>query len=115
MKKKKTMKQKIVFYVMSVSISLGILLTITMIVNSFVSTSSILSDNLQTMAKTSSQNISSNLHLLTDRMANLALESELLEDSLNTGKKQEILDERKTRIEFVWLAVYDLEGQKFYY
>ncbi len=114
MKKKKTMKQKIVFYVMSVSISLGILLTITMIVNSFVSTSSILSDNLQTMAKTSSQNISSNLHLLTDRMANLALESELLEDSLNTGKKQEILDERKTRIEFVWLAVYDLEGQKLY-
>lgn len=114
MEKKKTMKQKIVFYVMSVSILLGILLTITMIVNSFVSTNSILLDNLQMMAKTSSQNVSSNLHLLADRMANLALEKELLEDSANTSQKQEVLNERKTRIEFVWLAAYDPDGQKLY-
>lgn len=114
MEKKKTMKQKIVSYVMSVSILLGVVLTIIMIINSFVSTSSILSDNLQMMAKTSSQNVSSNLHLLTDRMANLSLEKALLDESASIQEKQEVLDERKTRIEFVWLAVYDLEGQKLY-
>lgn len=114
MEKKKTMKQKIVSYVMRVSILLGVVLTIIMIVNSFVSTSSILSDNLQMMAKTSSQNVSSNLHLLTDRMANLALEKTLLDESADIEEKQEVLDERKTRIEFVWLAVYDLDGQKLY-
>lgn len=114
MKKKKTMKQKIVSYVMGVSILLGIVLTATMIVNSFVSTNSILLDNLQMMAKTSSQNVSSNLHLLTDRMANLSLEKTLLDDSASIKEKQAVLDERKTRIEFVWLAVYDLEGQKLY-
>lgn len=114
MEKKKTMKQKIVSYVMSVSILLGVVLTIIMIINSLVSTSSILSDNLQMMAKTSSQNVSSNLHLLTDRMANLSLEKALLDESAGIKEKQEVLDERKTRIEFVWLAVYDLEGQKLY-
>ena len=105
MGKKKTMKQKIVSYVVRVSILLGVVLTIIMIVNSFVSTSSILSDNLQMMAKTSSQNISSNLHLLTDRMANLSLEKALLDESASIQEKQEVLDERKTRIEFVWLAM----------
>lgn len=114
MGKKKTMKQKIVSYVMHVSILLGIVLTIIMIVNSFVSTSSILLDNLQIMAKTSSQNVSSNLHLLTDRMASLSLENTLLDESASIQEKQEVLDERKTRIEFVWLAVYDLDGQKLY-
>ena len=78
MEKRKTIKQTIVFYVMSVSIMLGVLLTIVMIISSFVSTDTILLENLQMMAKTSSQNISANLHLLTDRMANLALEPALI-------------------------------------
>lgn len=111
---RKTIKQKIVFYVMSVSILLGVLLTLVMIISSFVSTNSILLDNLQMMAKTSSQNVSSNLHLLTDRMANLSLESTLTDKNASDEAKQQILDERKTRIEFVWLAAYDLNGQKLF-
>ncbi|MBO5485000.1 MAG: methyl-accepting chemotaxis protein [Lachnospiraceae bacterium] len=114
MKKRKTMKQKIVFYVMSVSILLGVLLTLVMIISSYISTDSILLDNLQMMAKTSSQNVSSNLHLLTDRMANLSLEKELSDEQADNSTKQQTLDERKTRIEFVWLAAYDINGQKLY-
>ena len=57
MKKKRTIKQTIEFYVMSVAISLGVLLTIVMIISSFISTDTILLDNLQLMAKTSSQNV----------------------------------------------------------
>lgn len=114
MKKKRTIKQKIVFYVMSVSILLGVLLTTIMIISSYVSTNSVLLDNMQMMAKTSSQNVSSNLHLLTDRMAALSLESTLSDENASQEDKQNILDERKTRIEFVWLAVYDLNGTKLY-
>ncbi len=114
MEKRKTIKQTIVFYVMSVSIMLGVLLTIVMIISSFVSTDTILLENLQMMAKTSSQNISANLHLLTDRMANLALEPALIEEKVSKEKKQEVLKERETRIEFVWLGGYDLSGKKQY-
>lgn len=114
MEKKKTIKQIIVFYVMSVSIMLGVLLTAVMIISSFVSTGSILLENLQMMAKTSAQNVSANLHLLTDRMANLSLEDALVEPGASGEAKQEVLDERESRIEFVWLAGYDLSGQKLY-
>lgn len=114
MKKKRTIKQIIEFYVMSVAILLGVLLTLVMIVSSFVSTDAILLDNLQLMAKTSSQNIGSNLHLLTDRMANLALEQVLTDEGASLEEKQQVLDERETRIEFVWLGGYDLSGKKLY-
>ncbi|MDO4168005.1 MAG: methyl-accepting chemotaxis protein [Eubacteriales bacterium] len=114
MNKRKTMKQKIILYVMGASIILGVLLTLVMIISSFVSTNAILLDNLQMMAKTSSQNVSSNLHLLTDRMADLALESVLSDPTVENAEKQELLDERKTRIEFVWLAAYDTNGKKLY-
>lgn len=114
MKKRKTIKKTIVSYVMAVSIILGGLLTVVMIISSFFSTDSILLDNLRMMAKTSSQNISSNLHLLTDRMANLALEEALLDDAAGVEEKQQVLDERESRIEFVWLAGYDLNGNKLY-
>lgn len=114
MEKKKTIKQIIVFYVMSVSITLGTLLTVVMIISSFVSTDSILLENLQMTAKTSSQNVSANLHLLTDRMANLALEDVLTEPGASKEEKQKVLDERESRIEFMWLGGYDLSGQKLY-
>lgn len=114
MKKKRTIKQTIELYVVSVAVILGVLLTAVMIVSSFISIDKILLDNLQLMAKTSSQNVGANLHLLTDRMANLSLEKELAEEQSTSEEKQKILDERETRIEFVWLGGYDLSGKKIY-
>ncbi len=114
MKKKRTIKQTIEFYVMTVAILLGVLLTLTMIVSSFISTDAVLLDNMQMMAKTASQNVGANLHLLTDRMANLALEQTLTDEKASVKEKQQVLDERETRIEFVWLAGYDLSGKKLY-
>lgn len=114
MKKKRTIKQTIEFYVMSVAILLGALLTIIMIISSFISTDKILLEDLQLIAKTSSQNVGANLHLLTDRMANLSLEQALTEEGSSVQEKQEVLDERETRIEFVWLGGYDLSGKKLY-
>ena len=70
--KQKTIKQKIVSNVMITSILLGVLLTALMVISNIISTRHILLDNMQMMAKIASQDISANLHLLTDRIANLS-------------------------------------------
>lgn len=114
MNKKRNIKQIIVFYVTSISVSLGVVLTVLMIITALASTSAVLRDDLQIIARTSAQNISSNLHLLTDRMDSLAQEVELADTSLSNEEKQQILDARKQRIEFVWIAAYDALGEKMY-
>lgn len=114
MKKKRNIKQIVVFYVTSISVFLGVVLTILMIVTSLASTSSILCDSLQATVRTASQNISSNLHLLADRMDALAQKEELTASNLSAEEKQQILEEQKRRIEFVWIAAYDAAGQKIY-
>ena len=114
MKKKRNIKQIIVFYVTSISVSLGVILIILMVITAFMSTSSVLCDDLPIIARTSAQNISSNLHLLTDRMDSLAQEKELTNASLTNEQKQQILIAEEKRIEFVWIAVYDASGEKLY-
>jgi len=113
-KKQKTIKQKIVSNVMTTSILLGILLTASMVISNIISTKYLLLDNMQIMAKIASQDISANLHLLTDRIANLSLEEVLTDDSAGAEEKRHVLEERESRIEFVWLAVYDKTGVKLY-
>lgn len=114
MKKTRNIKQIIVFYVTSISVFLGVVLTVLMIVTALASTSSVLLDSLQITARVSSQNISSNLHLLTDRMDSLAQEKGLADVSVSGDQKQQIIDGYKQRIEFVWIAAYDMSGQKMY-
>lgn len=114
MKRKRTIKQKIVGYVMSLVFILVLLFTAVMVISSLISTKVLLLDNMQMMAKISAQNISSNLHLLADRMANLALEEVLTDDMASLEEKQAVLDERESRIEFVWLAAYDGQGEKLF-
>lgn len=113
-KREKGIQQKIIFCVMSVSVLLGVLLIAAMIVSNLMTTKTLLLDNMQMMAKISSQNISSNLHLLTDRMADLALEEVLTDEAADETAKLEVLEERESRIEFVWLAAFDREGRKLY-
>ena len=112
--KKQSIKQIIVVYVTSISVSLGIVLTLLMIIAALTSTSSVLHDSLQMAVNTSSQNISSNLHLLTDRMDSLIQEANLSNDYVPDEQKQQILDKYEQRIEFVWIAAYDGSGKKIY-
>lgn len=113
-KKIKSIKQKIIFYVMSVAVILGVCTCSIMVFSCFKLTDYVLKDNLQMMAKASAKNISANLHLLTDRILALSLEKDLKDEEKSNEEKLKILEERKTRIEFVWLAVYDLNGKKIY-
>ena len=112
--KTRNIKQIIVYYVTMLSVLLGVVLILLMVVTSLTSTSSVLKDSLQVTARISAQNLSSNLHLLADRMDSLAQEKALSDVSLGNGQKQQVLSEYKQRIEFVWIAAYDLSGQRLY-
>ncbi len=70
--KTRNIKQIIVYYVTMLSVLLGVVLILLMVVTSLTSTSSVLKDSLQVTARISAQNLSSNLHLLADRMDSLA-------------------------------------------
>lgn len=114
MKRFHNLKQKIIFYVMSVAILLAVLITVIMSIGNISSTNATLLDNMQTTARIASQSISSNLHLLTERMYNLSKEPILRDDSSTAEQRQKCLDDTKNEIEFVWLSAYDLSGRKIY-
>lgn len=114
MKKFNNLKQKIIFYVMSVSILVSIIITAIMSVASIRSTNSILLDNTQITARIAAQSISSNLHLLTERMYNLSSEQIFLDNSISISEKQARIDDIELLIEFVWLSAYDTSGNKIY-
>ena len=85
MQKLKKIKGKIISYVMCVAILLTILVTAIMAFGTIRSTNSVLLDNMQITARIASQSISSNLHLLTERMYNLSIEPIFLNPSKNLG------------------------------
>lgn len=114
MREKKSIKQIIVFYVTFISVILGIVLILLMVAASLFSTSSVLRDSLQVTARIAAQNFSSNLHMLADRIDSIAQESVLSGGEVSDSVKQQLLDDKKLRIEFVWIAVYGLSGNKMY-
>ena len=114
MKKQRNLKQKIHFYVMAVAVLVSILVMAIISVGSIRSTNAILLDNMQITARIAAQNISSNLHLLTERMYNFSQETVLTDGTVSGEEKQARLDEIKLQIEFVWLSAYDTSGNKLY-
>ena len=92
MKKYRNLKHKITFYVMSASIIITLLITKIMYGGSVRSTDATVLDNMQITARISAQNISSNLHLLTERMYNFSTEPVFIDESVSPGKKQERID-----------------------
>lgn len=114
MKKQRNLKQKINFYVMSVAVLVSILVMTIISVGSIRSTNKILLDEMQITARIAAQNISSNLHLLTERMYNFSQEAVLSDSTVSGEEKQARLDEIKLQIEFVWLSAYDESGSKLY-
>ncbi len=114
MKKQHNLKQKIHFYVMSVAVLVSILVMTIISVGSIRSTNKILLDDMQITARIAAQNISSNLHLLTERMYNFSQEAVLLDNTVSVEEKQARLDKIKLQIEFVWISAYDASGNKLY-
>ncbi len=113
-KKSRNLSQQIERYVMSVALIVVVVITLVMVVSSFLLTDSTIYDTIQLMGKTTSRDIDSNLHLLTERMSMLAIDDVLKDESSSEEEKLAVLETRKTRIEYVWLACYGIDGQKQY-
>lgn len=112
--KEKNIKQIIVFYVTFISVFLGVVLTILMVVTGLYSTATVLHDSLQITARISAQNVSSNLHLLTDRMDAIAQEDVLRDQTASEEAKKKEMDVWEKRVEFVWIAMFDKAGNQLY-
>lgn len=113
-KKYHNLKQKIIFYVMSAAILVTVLVTTVMFMGSVRSTDAIQLDNMQITARIAAQDISSNLHLLTERMYNFSTENIFIHNYVSVEEKQARFDTIKQQIEFVWLAAYNTSGEKLY-
>lgn len=114
MKRLRNLKQKIIFYVMSVSIMIAALIVIIMSISHVQSTNALQLENMQVASRLAAQNISSNLHLLTERMHNFSTTNIFQNNTAGDATKSAFLEAEKMQIEFVWLSVYDTEGQKQY-
>lgn len=114
MKNYHDLKHKIIFYVMSAAILTTALITTIMFKGSVRSTDAMQLDSMQIAARIAAQNVSSNLHLLTERMFNFSTEEVFLHENISPEEKQARLDTIKLQIEFVWLASYDTAGKKLY-
>ncbi len=114
MKNYHDLKHKIIFYVMTAAILVTILVTTIMFKGSVRSTDAVQLDNMQIAARIAAQNVSSNLHLLTERMYNFSTEDIFLDESVSVEKKDERFQDIRLQIEFVWLAAYDESGRKLY-
>ena len=73
-------------------------------------TKSILLDVLQPMTKQSAKAVEGNLHLMADRMMDLATDSRLTDASRPVTEKLAVLEEASSKYEFYGIGLYDLEG-----
>ena len=99
---------------MAVAINLAVVISLIMSIGNVRSTNATLLDNMQTTARIASQSISSNLHLLTERIYNLSRETVFTDASSSDKDRQLCITNAKLQIEFVWLSAYDQNGAKLF-
>lgn len=109
-------KRGIRFKIMAITtgIVIGVMLVCTVILHYSMQnlTESILLDVLQPMAKQSSKAVESNIHLMADRMMNLASDSVLIQKSSSKEKMKAVLEDARNTYEFYGIGIYDTAGNK---
>lgn len=114
--KEGSIKTKIIRYVMTVSIVIVCLITSFMVAASFDTTDHTMLNTMEPMVKIASQNVSSNLHLLTERIYQLS-ESEKIKQMLSSGGEdpgmEAFLEGEANKVEFVWIGIYHTDGSKY--
>jgi len=112
LKKNTSIRDKIISCVVVVLIGLGVIITLIMAAANFSVVNSTMLDAMQPMARVASQNISSNLHQLSEQMYQISVDSALA-DSLAAEDKEAVgqfLSEKENEIEFVWLGIFCMDG-----
>ena len=101
---------------MAVSIVIVCLITSFMVAASFDTTDHTMLNTMEPMVKIASQNVSSNLHLLTERIYQLS-ESTKIKQMLSSGgdgsEIETFLAGEANKVEFVWIGIYHTDGSKY--
>lgn len=113
MKQKKGIRRKIMVNTIVVLLLLSIGLVSVMAYFMTSLTNSILLDTLQPMAKSASQSIESNLHMMADRLFLIGDNAIFTSEQTPKEEKQAALDHAKSGIEFLWLALYHADGSLY--
>lgn len=114
--KEGSIKTKIIRYVMVVSIVIVCLITSFMVAASFNTTDHTMLNTMEPMVKIASQNVSSNLHLLTERMYQLSESGEIKEmiaSGVEDAGMEAFLEGEANKVEFVWIGIYHTDGSKY--
>ncbi len=114
--KEGSIKTKIIRYVMVVSIVIVCLITSFMVAASFNTTDHTMLNTMEPMVKIASQNVSSNLHLLTERMYQLSESGEIREmiaSGVEDAGMEAFLEGEANKVEFVWIGIYHTDGSKY--
>ncbi|MDF3005312.1 MAG: sensor hybrid histidine kinase [Oscillospiraceae bacterium] len=89
---------------------IGIILMTVMVYFMRSLTGKILSETLEPLAKSASQSVEGNLHLMVDRVVMISENQTLVDVTVSIAGKQALMDKAKSGIEFVWLALYTTDG-----
>jgi signal transduction histidine kinase/HAMP domain-containing protein len=73
-------------------------------------TDTILLETLKPLAKSAAQSIEGNLHMLADRLFLIRDNAVFTDPEATDADRQAVLDQAKSGIEFVWLALYKPDG-----
>jgi len=111
MKKRKGITVKILFtsLIVVVVIVASILTVMTYCMSSLTDT--IMLDILEPIAKTASQSVEGNLHVLVERFFMLRDNSVIASQDTTIREKQTILDTTISGTEFVWIGIYGTDGK----
>lgn len=104
---KTSLNRRILKYTISSILLLVVICSVIMGFSMQALTNNILLDNLQPMARQSSKTVEANIHMLADRMMNVAIN---LAESTTEEERKEVLDHTEEVYELYSIALYDLNG-----
>ncbi|EOS26826.1 hypothetical protein C806_00417 [Lachnospiraceae bacterium 3-1] len=113
MKGKRSISGRILLNTLIMMICLAVVFVMLMMRSMKSLTDSVLSNVLPSMTKTASQNLEGNMHMLVDRIFMIGDNEAILQADSSQGEKEAVLENIKSMIEFVWLGLYDAEGNLY--
>jgi signal transduction histidine kinase/CheY-like chemotaxis protein/HAMP domain-containing protein len=91
-----------------ITLAAGLMWLMTFFMNSLANT--ILLNIMQPAAKTAAKSVEANMHMMADRFLMIRGDSILRSAGASTRDKQAVLSGMMSRIEFVWLGLYEPDG-----
>ncbi len=110
MKRRKSLNSKILYTTTGIVLLLAVILVLLMTYFMGTLTENILLGTLPTMAKTASQSVEGNLHILGDRIFTFRSTAVFANEASTLEERQAVLERAKSGIEFVWIALYSPDG-----